>query len=331
MTEFKSHVAVLLPCYNEEMSVARTIRSFRAALPDAVIYVGDNNSTDRTVEIALAEGATVLTERMQGKGSVVRRMFADIEADYYVMADGDATYDAAAAPILLEKAIREHLDMVVGCREEQDMGAYRHGHRLGNQLLTYTLSAFFGRSFSDILSGYRVFSRRFVKSFPAFSDGFEIETEISVHALRMRMPTGEVATSYFARPEGSVSKLATYRDGVRILSTIFDLVRQERPLFFFASIALTLAIVSIALAIPLADTYLRTGQVPRFPTAILSSALMIVAFLFALAGLILDTVVRGRRETLRMAYLGVAIAVPKIRAPATFVQTSSFPKTKTRK
>ncbi len=299
-------VAVLLPCYNEEASVAQTIRSFRAAVPDATIYVCDNNSTDRTVEIALAEGSVVLSERSKGKGCVVRRMFGDIEADYYIMADGDATYDASVAPLLLKKAMSERLDMVVGCREEQDSDAYRHGHRFGNHVLTRTLSAFFGRSFSDILSGYRVFSRRFVKSFPAFSNGFEIETEISVHALRLRMPVGEVATTYFARPEGSISKLSTYRDGVRILSTIFDLVRQERPLFFFASIALALAVASIVLAIPLVDTYLRTGAVPRFPTAILSSALMIVAFLFALAGLILDTVVRGRRETLRMAYLAAA-------------------------
>jgi glycosyltransferase involved in cell wall biosynthesis len=296
-------VAVLLPCYNEEASVARTIRSFRASLPEAVIYVCDNNSTDRTVAISLSEGAVVFSERARGKGCVVRRMFAEIEADYYIMADGDATYDATAAPILLKKAISERLDMVVGCRDGQNFGAYRQGHRFGNQLLTRTLSAFFGRSFSDILSGYRVFSRRFVKSFPAFSNGFEIETEISVHALRLQMPTGEVRTSYFVRPEGSISKLSTYRDGVRILSTIFDLVRQERPLFFFSIIALTLATISVLLAIPLVDTYLRTGEVPRFPTAILSSALMIVGFLFAMAGLILDTVVRGRREALRMAYL----------------------------
>lgn len=299
-------IAVLLPCYNEEASVAQTIRSFRAAVPDALIYVCDNNSTDRTAEIAIAEGSVLLTERAKGKGCVVRRMFADIDADYYILADGDATYDASAAPALLRKAIGERLDMVVGCREEQDADAYRHGHRFGNHVLTRTLSAFFGRSFSDILSGYRVFSRRFVKSFPAFSNGFEIETEISVHALRMQMPTGEVTTEYFSRPEGSISKLSTYRDGGRILSTIFDLVRQERPLFFFASIALVMAFVSILLAIPLVDTYLQTGEVPRFPTAILSSALMIVAFLFALAGLILDTVVRGRREILRMAYLAAA-------------------------
>ena len=303
MKKTSPKIAVLLPCYNEEASVAQTIRSFRAAVPEALIYVCDNNSTDRTAEIALAEGSVLLTERAKGKGCVVRRMFADIDADYYVMADGDATYDANAAPALLEKAIFERLDMVVGCRAEQDADAYRHGHRFGNQVLTRTLSAFFGRSFSDILSGYRVFSRRFVKSFPAFSNGFEIETEISVHALRMQMPTGEVRTTYFSRPEGSISKLSTYRDGGRILSTIFDLVRQERPLFFFTSIALAIALVSIVLAIPLVDTYLRTGEVPRFPTAILSSALMIVSFLVALAGLILDTVVRGRREILRMAYL----------------------------
>ncbi|MBL0925768.1 MAG: glycosyltransferase [Sphingomonadaceae bacterium] len=325
MKKASPNIAVLLPCYNEEASVAQTIRSFRAAVPEAIIYVCDNNSTDRTAEIALAEGAVLLTERAKGKGCVVRRMFADVDADYYIMADGDATYDANAAPRLLNTAISQRLDMVVGCREEQDADAYRHGHRLGNHVLTRTLSAFFGRSFSDILSGYRVFSRRFVKSFPAFSNGFEIETEISVHALRMQMPTGEVRTTYFSRPEGSTSKLSTYRDGVRILSTIFDLVRQESPLLFFAGIALALAVVSIVLAIPLVDTYLRTGAVPRFPTAILSSALMIVAFLFALAGLILDTVVRGRRETLRMAYLAAVTPMLQVSPPVNNPQINSHP------
>lgn len=300
-------VAVLLPCYNEEHAIAQTVSSFRMALPDAHIYVYDNASSDRTTEVAAGAGATVRTERSRGKGSVVRRMFADVDADFYVMADGDATYDASAAPEMLRRALSGQLDMVVGCRHTEEELAYRRGHRFGNRMLTAVLSVFFGRSFSDILSGYRVFSRRFVKSFPAFSTGFEIETEISVHALRMRMPFSEVMTDYGARPEGSASKLSTLRDGGRILSTILQLVRQERPLFFFGCIGVFLAAASVIMAIPLVSTYLATGQVPRFPTAILSAAVMLLGFLFFFAGLILDTVVRGRRELLRMTYLSVPV------------------------
>ncbi len=307
-THDEPRVAVLLPCYNEEQSIGQTISSFRAVLPNAEIYVYDNNSSDRTREVAVDAGAIVRSEPMRGKGCVVRRMFADIDADLYVMADGDATYDASSAPRMLEHACAERLDMVVGCRRCQDEAAYRAGHRFGNRLLTNTLTTFFGRTFTDILSGYRVFSRRFVKSFPAFSSGFEIETEISVHALRMRMPVAEIETSYFARPEGSASKLSTYRDGLVIFSTIVNLVRQERPLFFFGSIGAVLALLSILLSIPLIGTYLETGLVPRFPTAILSAALMLLAFLFGFAGLILDTVVRGRREALRMHYLSFPAA-----------------------
>lgn len=298
-----TRVAILLPCYNEEMAIAQTVADFRSALPGAVVYVYDNNSSDRTAEVARAAGAIVRTERMQGKGHVVRRMFADVEADVYVMADGDATYEAAAAPALIAQLIDENLDMVVGARKSEVEAAYRRGHRLGNAMLTGMLAKLFGRSFSDILSGYRIFSRRFVKSFPVLSSGFEIETEISVHALELRMPVAEQITAYAARPEGSESKLSTYRDGFRILNTIVTLFRFERPLMFFGSVALLMALVSIILAVPLVLTYLETGLVPRFPTALLSTGLMILAALNMMSGLILDTVVRGRREVRRLAYL----------------------------
>ncbi len=296
-------IAILLPCYNEEAAIAQTVAGFRAALPDAVVYVYDNNSRDRTVEVARGAGAIVRTERMQGKGHVVRRMFADVDADIYVMADGDATYDAASAPTLIARMLDEQLDMVVGSRVDDDIAAYRRGHRFGNRLMTGILARLFGRSFSDIFSGYRVFSRRFVKSFPLLSAGFEIETEISVHALELRMPVAEIATPYFARPEGSESKLNTYGDGFRILRTIVTLYRIERPLLFFGVLAALLALAAVILSIPLALTYLETGLVPRFPTAILATGLMILASLSFFAGLILDTVVRGRREVRRLAYL----------------------------
>ncbi|WP_213979992.1 glycosyltransferase family 2 protein [Sphingomonas sp. dw_22] len=296
-------VAVLLPCYNEEAAIAQTIAGFRAALPGAVIYVYDNNSRDRTVEVARGAGAVVRTERMQGKGNVVRRMFADVDADIYVMADGDATYDASVAPEMVRRLLDEGLDMVVGARIEQETAAYRRGHRFGNRALTGILARLFGRSFSDIFSGYRVFSRRFVKSFPVLSAGFEIETEISVHALELKMPVGEIETRYFARPEGSESKLSTYRDGFRIARTITALYRFERPMLFFGVIAAAFALVALALAVPLILTYVDTGLVPRFPTAILATGLMILVFLNLFTGLILDTVVRGRREMRRLAYL----------------------------
>jgi glycosyltransferase involved in cell wall biosynthesis len=296
-------IAVLLPCYNEEAAIAQTVASFRAALPDATIYVYDNNSRDRTVAVARAAGAVVRSERIQGKGAVVRRMFADIEADVYVMADGDATYDASVAPAMVTQLVGEQLDMIVGSRVEQHQAAYRRGHRFGNRAMTGILARLFGRSFTDIFSGYRVFSRRFVKSFPALSAGFEIETEISVHALELKMPVAETETSYFARPEGSHSKLSTYRDGWRIARTIATLYRFERPLWFFGAIGLILAAVALLLAVPLVVTYLQTGLVPRFPTAILVTGLMILASLCGMSGLILDTVVRGRVEVRRLAYL----------------------------
>ncbi|WP_448661076.1 glycosyltransferase family 2 protein [Sphingomonas sp. CJ20] len=296
-------IAVLLPCYNEEAAIAQTIAGFRAALPGATIYVYDNNSRDRTIEVARAAGAVVRVERMQGKGNVVRRMFADVDADVYVMADGDATYDAAVAPAMVDRLTQEGLDMIVGTRVHEAAEAYRRGHVLGNRAMTGFLAGLFGRSFTDIFSGYRVFSRRFVKSFPVLSAGFEIETEISVHALELKMPVGEVETAYFARLEGSHSKLNTYRDGLRILRTIFTLYRFERPLLFFGWIASLFATIAVVLAIPLVITYAHTGLVPRFPTAVLTTGLMILAFLNLFSGLILDTVVRGRREIRRLAYL----------------------------
>jgi glycosyltransferase involved in cell wall biosynthesis len=296
-------IAVLLPCYNEEAAVAATIAGFRAALPQATIYVYDNNSSDRTREIAAKAGAVVRTERQQGKGHVVRRMFADVDADVYLMADGDLTYDPKAAPAMVEMLLAEQLDMVVGTRRHEEKEAYRRGHTLGNRAFTGLLAGLFGRSFSDIFSGYRVFSRRFVKSFPVLSSGFEIETEISVHALELRMPVGEVETAYAARPEGSQSKLSTYSDGWRILKTIVTLYRIERPVLFYGSIGALLVALAIVLAIPLVVTYLHTGLVPRFPTAILVTGMTIVAVLCFFTGLILDTVTRGRREVRRLAYL----------------------------
>ncbi len=298
-------VAVVLPCFNEEAAIAETIAGFRAALPDAAIHVFDNNSRDRTVEIARAAGAIVRTEHQQGKGHVVRRMFADVDADVYVMADGDLTYDPKAAPAMVAMLIDEQLDMIVGTRQHEAAEAYRGGHVLGNRLFTGILSGLFGRSFTDIFSGYRVFSRRFVKSFPALSAGFEIETEISVHALELKMPVGEVATAYGARPDGSQSKLSTYRDGWRILKTIATLYRVEKPALFYGAIGALLLVAALMLALPLVMTYLDTGLVPRLPTAILVTGIVIVAVLCFFAGLILDTVTRGRREMRRLAYLAL--------------------------
>jgi glycosyltransferase involved in cell wall biosynthesis len=296
-------IAVLVPCYNEEKSIAKVVADFRAALPAAAIFVFDNNSSDRTVEIAGAAGAEVFNEPHQGKGNVVRRMFTDIEADIYVLVDGDATYDAPSAPRMIERLLAERLDMVVADRVDQEIAAYRAGHRTGNWLLTSFVGQVFGREFTDMLSGYRVFSRRFVKSFPVLSGGFEIETELTIHALELGLPVAEVPTPYYARLSGSSSKLNTWRDGFRILFTIFRLYRAERPLRFFSTLGIALALISIGLAIPILLTYLETGLVPRLPTAILSMGLMVVAFLSVAAGLILDTVTRGRREAKLFAYL----------------------------
>ena len=303
MTAADLRIAVLVPCYNEEAAVATVVADFRKALPTATIYVYDNNSKDRTVAVARAAGAEVRSETHQGKGHVVRRMFADVDADVYVLVDGDATYDAPSAPKMIEKLLAEHLDMVVGLRVDQSDAAYRPGHRTGNWMLTSFLASVFGEAFKDILSGYRVFSRRFVKSFPVLSDGFEIETELSVHALELALPVAEVATPYYARPEGSFSKLNTWRDGFRILGTILRLYRSEKPLRFFTAIGVFLMVVSIGLAIPIIITYLEEGIVPRLPTAVLSTGLMIVAVLSISSGLVLDTVTRGRREMKLLAYL----------------------------
>ncbi|HXO71854.1 MAG TPA: glycosyltransferase family 2 protein [Bradyrhizobium sp.] len=296
-------IAVLVPCFNEEAAVATVVADFRNALPSAEIYVYDNNSSDRTKAIAVEAGAQVRSERRQGKGHVVRRMFADIDADIYVLVDGDATYDAASAPRMIERLVADHLDMVVGLRVDQAEAAYRRGHRAGNWMLTRFLSSVFRQEFKDILSGYRVFSRRFVKTFPVLSDGFEIETELSVHALELALPVAEIETPYYARPQGSFSKLNTWRDGFRILGTIVKLYRSEKPLRFFTAIGCCLALVSVGLAIPVIVTYLEQGLVPRLPTAVLSMGLMILAVLSVSSGLVLDTVTRGRREMKLLAYL----------------------------
>lgn len=306
MMSVPPRIAVLVPCYNEEAAVATVVANFRNALPAAEIYVYDNNSCDRTASVARDAGAIVRSERRQGKGHVVRRMFADVEADIYVLVDGDATYDAPSAPRMIDKLLDEHLDMVVGLRIDQSQAAYRLGHRTGNRMLTEFLAWTFGRDFQDILSGYRVFSRRFVKSFPVLSDGFEIETELAVYALELSLPVAELETPYYVRPEGSFSKLNTWRDGFRILGTMLKLYRAEKPLRFFGAIGILLAVVSVLLAIPIVITFIETGLVPRLPTAVLSMGLMIMAMLSISSGLVLDTVTRGRREMKMLAYLSQA-------------------------
>lgn len=298
-----TRVAVLVPCYNEAVAIGRVVDDFRAALPDADIFVFDNNSSDETAAIARSHGASVHHVGLQGKGHVVRRQFADIEADVYLMVDGDDTYHAASAPALVRCLLDGHHDMVVGVRQAQATAAYRSGHAWGNRMLTGFLSWLFGRNCRDILTGYRAFSRRFVKSFPVLSAGFDIETELTVHALEMKMSVGEVETPYKERPEGSFSKLSTYRDGFRILRTMLRLFSAERPLVFFGGIGVALMVVSTLLAIPLFSEYLRTGLVPRLPTAVLATGIMLTAWLGITVGLVLDTVTRGRREMKMLAYL----------------------------
>jgi hypothetical protein len=302
-------VAVLIPCYNEAVAIPKVVADFRAALPSAEIFVYDNNSSDGTIEAARAAGATVRREPLQGKGNVIRRMFADVEADAYVIVDGDDTYDARSAPAMLRLLLEQGLDMVNGARVTDTVAAYRRGHRLGNRVLTGIVQRIFGNRVTDMLSGYRVFSRRFVKSFPALAVGFETETELTIHALELKMPIGEIATPYKDRPAGSTSKLRTYSDGLRILRAIVMLVKEERPLQFFAVCALALAVLAVTLAIPLVATYLRTGLVPRLPTAVLALGLMLLSFLSTACGLILDTVTRGRKEMKRMAYLAIPALV----------------------
>jgi hypothetical protein len=305
-------IAVLIPCYNEEIAIPRVVVDFRRALPEAAIYVYDNNSSDRTAAVARAAGATVRREGLQGKGNVVRRMFADIEADIYVLVDGDDTYAASDAPEMVRMLADEQLDMVTGLRVSHSITAYRRGHRFGNWMLTGLVRAVFGQGISDMLSGYRVFSRRFVKSFPAVASGFETETEFSVHALEMRMPIDELRTTYKDRPAGAASKLQTYTDGLRILRAIVQLVKQERPLQFFSITGSFLALVAIGLGVPIVLTFLETGLVPRLPTALLATGLMLMAFLSFSVGLILESVAQGRKEMKRLAYLGVPLFAPPV-------------------
>jgi glycosyltransferase involved in cell wall biosynthesis len=313
-------VAVLIPCYNEEAAITQVVTDFKSALPAADIYVFDNNSTDRTIPLAIAAGAKVSQVPFRGKGNVVRRMFADIEADIFVLVDGDATYHAPSATKLIEKMVEEQLDMVVGVRQHEQKSAYRPGHEFGNKLLTGCVSSIFGGNFTDMLSGYRVFSRRYVKSFPALAQGFETETELTVHALELRMPYGEVVTPYGVRPEGSESKLSTYKDGFRILKTIIKLYAAERPLLFYTVIGLICAAAGIGLSIPLAVTYAETGLVPRIPTAILSTGLLLCGVTSFVAGLILQATTLSRREFKRLAYL----AIPAVSRDARILDVASL-------
>lgn len=296
-------IAVVLPCYNEAATIAQVIEDFRAALPTATIYVFDNNSSDNTARIAHDAGAIVRRERRQGKGHVVRRMFADVEADLYIMADGDGTYDASAAPDLVEKCIREGVDMVVGTRADVTKDAGRQGHAFGNKIFNMLYNALFGNDFSDIFSGYRVFTRRFAKSFPATSAGFEIETEMSVHASQLAIPTIEVPTAYGVRPEDSESKLRTFTDGFRILRMFAKLTKETRPALFFGAIGLGFMVTAIVLSLPLFFTYLETGLVPRFPTAILATGLVLIATISTVCGLILDSLANARIEIKRSNFL----------------------------
>ncbi len=298
-------VAVLVPCHNEERTVAKVIADFRTALPHARVYVFDNNSNDATIAEAHSAGAVVRCEPLQGKGNVVRRMFADVEADIYVLVDGDDTYDADSAPAMLEMLWRDRLDMVTGTRRATAEDAFRPGHRFGNRAITGMVSWVFGSQVSDMLSGYRVFSRRFVKSFPALAAGFETETEFTVHALELRMPIGELGVRYRERPAGSELKLRTVRDGIRIVQTILLLIKEERPLQFFSIVAAVLLAVGLALGVPVVMEFLRTGLVPRLPTAILATGLILLSFLSLFGGLILGSVTRGRKEMKRLFYLNL--------------------------
>jgi hypothetical protein len=308
---FKSNsIAVLIPCHNEALSIKQVVEGFRKALPTALIYVYDNCSTDDTAAIAREAGAIVRYEPWPGKGNVVRRMFADIEADIYLMADGDATYDPTVAPVMVKRLLEDRLDMVVGTRRNVYLNAHRRGHGLGNKMFNAVYRKLFGPLFSDIFSGYRVFSRRFVKSFPSISSGFEIETEMSVHASQVRMPIAEIQTDYGARQEGSVSKLRTFHDAFRILRTFLMLFKEIQPAKFFGSFAAVLVVLSLILGYPLLQTYMETGLVPRIPTAILITGMMLLAAISLVSGLILDSVARGRLENKRMIYLSFATPDP---------------------
>jgi glycosyltransferase involved in cell wall biosynthesis len=301
-------IAVIIPCYNEAIAIVDVIKKFQVALPRAKIFVYDNRSTDGTAETARAAGAIVGYEPNPGKGNVVRRMFSDIDADVYVMVDGNGTYDASDSPRMIELLLDQNLDMVCGARYAEVHAAYRIGHRFGNRMFTGLVASLFGKQFTDMLTGYRVFSRRFVKSFPALSHGFEIETELTVHSLELRMKTAEIKTKYIDRPEGSVSKLSTVKDGLRILRMVLRLIRNERPILFYGSISTMLMLASVILALPIVSEFLQTGLVPRLPTAILTASIMLLAFLAGTAGLILDAVLISRRELKRLHYLSYRAA-----------------------
>jgi len=305
-------VAVIVPCFNEAATIGGVVGAFRSSLPSCNVFVFDNNSTDETRKVAAEAGAIVASEARQGKGNVVRRMFADVDADIYVLVDGDGTYDPESAPRMVQVLWAGGYDMVAGVRKPTERAAYRRGHRAGNRILTTIVSSVFGRPIRDLLTGYRVLSRRFVKSFPALSSGFEIETELSVHALELGIPFAEIDTPYFARPEGSESKLSTFRDGWRILITIVKLMKGERPLAFFGGIGAVLALLSLGIGVSLWIEFVETGLVPRFPSAVLATGLMLTAALSLVCGLVLDTVTRGRQEMKRLAYL----ALPSLRASA---------------
>lgn len=298
-------IAVLIPSYNEEAGIGHVIAGFREAVPSAEIFVYDNNSSDHTVEKAKNLGAIVRQESRQGKGYVVRRMFADIDADVYILVDGDDTYDSKIAQTLVEILIINGLDMINCSRASTIATAYRPGHKFGNGLLSGIVKMIFGDQFQDLLSGYRVFSRRFVKSFPVMSTGFEIETELTIHALALEMPSMEIPCNFKNRQEGSESKLRTFSDGFRILMTIANLLRQEKPLLVFSLVSFLSLSASLLLSYPLIETWLATGLVPRLPTAILTTGLMLGSICSMVCGLILDTVTRGRKEAKRLAYLAI--------------------------
>ena len=300
-------IAVLIPCHNEAQTILQVVAAFRSALPAATVYVYDNSSTDATAKIAAEAGAVVRQEPSPGKGSVVRRMFAEIEADFYVLVDGDGTYDASIAPQMVAQASEQRFAMLVARRVPGSSTAYRPGHRLGNRMFTQSVALLFGTSLHDVLSGYRIFSRDFVKSFPGFARGFEIEAELTVHALTLRLPVAEIETIYHERP-GGASKLNKYTDGTRILWTIFTLFKNEQPFFFFSLWSLVFLIASLVLIYPIFVTFLETGLVPRFPTAILATGLTISALILFACGLILDTVTKGRREMKLLAYLNASQA-----------------------
>ena len=306
-------IAIMIPCFNEAAAIHKVITDFRASLPTAEIYVYDNNSTDETASIARKAGALVRREPMQGKGHVIRRMFSDIEADIYVLVDGDDTYAAAVAPKMVDTLLRGAFDMITARRVEVGTGAYRRGHRLGNRWLTKLVTSIFGERTKDMLSGYRVFTRRFVKSFPALSMGFEVETELTVHALELDLPITDVDSAYSERPHGSHSKLNTFRDGARIIRMIFKLIREGRPLGFFSAISFLLIVLASILIYPVIMEYLATGLVPRFPTAVLSAAIVLTALISLVSGFVLDAITKKRREMKRLAYLALPGLRPELK------------------